>query len=79
MYLASPQFANEVHSMEGGALPLPQEGKQMDLLLANLFHDHSELVKDVVKQHPSHTFIEVDVYKNETGKLFADAFGLEEH
>jgi hypothetical protein len=73
------QFANEVHSMEDGALPLPRSGEQMDLFLTNLFDDHSELVKDFVKEHPSHTLIEVDISRNETGKLLADAFGLEEH
>jgi hypothetical protein len=71
------QFANEVHSMEGSELPLPR-GLQMDLFLTKLFDDHSALVKEFVKQHPSHTLIEVDISKNETGKVLADAFGLEE-
>jgi hypothetical protein len=71
------QFANEVHSMEGGALALPQGGAQMDLFLTKLFDDHSTLVKDFVKQHPSHILIEVDITKNETGRILADAFGLD--
>ena len=77
--LLARQFANEVHSVEGGALPFSQQGcgAQMDLFLTKLFDDHSALVKAFVEQHPSHTLIEVDISKNETGRIIIDAFGLD--
>ena len=56
--LLARQFANEVHSVESGALPFSQQGcgAHMDLFLTKLFDDHSALVKAFVEQHPSHIY-----------------------
>jgi hypothetical protein len=71
------QFANQVHSMEGGVVALPQGGAQTDLFLTNLFDDHSALVEENVKQHPSPTLLEVGITKNDTERILVDAFGLD--
>ena len=39
---------------------------------------HSQYVRNFVKEHPSHTLIEIDITHNDTGRILANAFGLNE-
>ena len=41
-----------------------------------LYQYHTEFIKAFVSTYPSHTLIEVDITKNETGKILGDAFGV---
>ena len=41
-----------------------------------LYQYHTEFIKAFVSAYPSHTLIEVDITKNETGKILGDAFGV---
>ena len=40
-----------------------------------LYQYHSQHVRDFVQQHPSHALVEIDITKNDTGKILAEAFG----
>jgi hypothetical protein len=57
---------------------LPRSFLETSNALRNLYEFHNEHVRNWVKQHPSHTLIEVDITHNDTGKILANAFGLNE-
>lgn len=52
--------------------------KQLAGLLKYFYNYHSEHVREFVKQHPSHTLIEVNITHDNAGRVLADAFGLNE-
>ena len=62
-----------------GITQLPPKTKsQIHRTLAYIMDYHSQYVRDFVRTHPSHTLIEVDITRNETGQILAEAFGLNE-
>jgi len=46
--------------------------------LERIYQENSELVRDFVRQHPTHNLIEVDINDDSSGRIIADAFGFEE-
>ena len=47
-------------------------------LLKMVYEYHSDFIRHWVKEHPEHTLVEVDITHNDTGRILADAFGLQE-
>jgi hypothetical protein len=73
-------FADNVtlqHHGITGRLP-PKKVSVLNVTLAYLMDYHSNYVREFVRRHPSHTLLEVDITRNETGQILADAFGLNE-
>lgn len=56
----------------------PQTVSDLNSTLAYIMDYHSNYVRDFVRRHPSHTLIEVDITRYDTGQRLADAFGLNE-
>ncbi|KAG7348134.1 hypothetical protein IV203_016839 [Nitzschia inconspicua] len=46
--------------------------------LTTVFNYHSQYIRDWVAQHPSHALVEVDISHNDSGRILAESFGLEE-
>jgi len=46
--------------------------------LTYIMEYHSQYVRNFVKEHPSHTLIEIDITRKDTGRILANAFGLNE-
>jgi hypothetical protein len=56
----------------------PRVLSELPDVLRYIFDFHSQHVREFVKQHPSHTLIEVDITDDNAGIILADAFGLNE-
>jgi hypothetical protein len=47
-------------------------------VLEDIYNNHSNFIREFVRQHPSHTLIEVNITSVDAGRVMADAFGLDE-
>jgi hypothetical protein len=72
------QILNEYHVQSNGNIELPQNPNEITQTLTLLFDEHSEMIRNFVREHPSHALVEVDVSDGRAGEVLADAFGLEE-
>jgi hypothetical protein len=58
---------------------LPRPGKaNAKEFLARIYDEHSNMVRNFVRQHPSHAFIEFNITDPDAGRKLAETFGLEE-
>jgi hypothetical protein len=46
------------------------------LALEEIYNNHTEFVRNFVRQHPSHRLVEVDISRPNAGNVLATAFGL---
>jgi hypothetical protein len=67
---SSSQYDERIHP--------PRGSSELPDMLRHIFDFHSQHVREFVKQHPSHTLIEVDITDDSAGTILADAFGLNE-
>jgi len=59
------------------SLPQLQNSRKGEFL-ERIYQEHSEFVRDFVRRHPSHALVEIDITDEASGKIMADAFGLDE-
>jgi hypothetical protein len=72
------QILNEYHVQSNGNIELPKDSIELTKTLTLLFEEHSEMIRNFVRKHPSHSLVEVDVSDSRAGEVLADAFGLDE-
>lgn len=71
------QFANE-YFMQHQIYTIPKNDTEMSAFLRNIYDEHSELIRNFVRKHPSHRLIQVNIEDNDNaGKILAEAFGLQ--
>jgi hypothetical protein len=74
-------FEQQYHERNVSQLPLdmkrPTSRADKDRFLHFIFEFHNNHVREFVRSHPSHAFLEVDITHNGTGQLLADTFGLD--
>jgi hypothetical protein len=56
----------------------PSTDAYYNATLLHIMDYHSKYIRDFVQNHPSHALIEVDITNNDTGRVLANAFGLNE-
>ncbi|KAL3907367.1 MAG: hypothetical protein SGARI_003571, partial [Bacillariaceae sp.] len=58
--------------------PFFNASKHVPGLLKMVYEYHTEFIRAWMAKHPEHALVEVDITQNETGRILADAFGLQE-
>jgi hypothetical protein len=75
------EFFEQQYERNVSQLPLDMERPRRPIDFARflqfIFQFHNDHVREFVRKHPSHAFLEVDISHNETGQLLADKFGLD--
>jgi Sulfotransferase domain len=72
------QFFNE-YFMQGAITDIPSENNStaVNNLLREIYEQHHNMVREFVRQHPSHTLVEVNITDESAGEILGQAFGLD--
>jgi len=70
------RFVNE-YMFHNSSIERPGKARALDFL-ARIYREHNDFVRDFVRQHPTHTLIEVNITALDAGNKLAEAFGLDE-
>lgn len=59
------------------SFPFPVSHQEMVDFLVRIYHEHLEVVRSFVAEHPTHTLVEVIINHHDAGTVLGDAFGLD--
>ena len=71
------QFLNEYY-MQGAIPNIPSSNNmtQVREVMKKIYFEHFDLVRDFVREHPSHSLVEVNITDKNASVVLAEAFGL---
>jgi len=70
------QFANEYY-MKNELGRLPSNDMEMKEFLETIYIQHHNLIREFVRDHPTHALVEVNITDQAAGEVLAEAFGLD--
>jgi hypothetical protein len=69
-------FFNEyVHKSKDGSLVFPNSVEEQYNFLVKIYEEHTKLIQDFVKEHPSHKLVQVNISDPDAGIVMEEAFG----